>query len=232
MEKPAAILRRWKASLPSSVTVGACLARNATAYKWKAAYRSLVLRETLFWRTCDLLDQAQNLHDQKHTLGSRLLLRGGLESLAVLAYLNQCTRGVIDGTASFEEFEQRTRVLLLGSRDKSTKHQSVNVLTILKHVDATYPGVLNVYNTLSESAHPNFEGVCFGYSEVDHARHETSFANKLYEMWADRHDSLFSLVALVFEHEYNEVWVSQQKRLEAWLVAHDEDLSSCQSGDA
>jgi len=133
---------------------------------------------------------------------------------------------------TFEEFELKTRVLLLGSRDKSTKHQSINVLTILKHVDGSYPGVLKVYDTLSEAAHPNFEGVCFGYSEVDYERHETSFAIKLQEMWADRHDSLFSLVALVFEHEYNEVWAGQQEELEAWLVAHDKELGVGQSGNA
>lgn len=229
MEEPASILRRWKASLPSKVSVGSGLAKNPTAYKWKAPYRSLVLRETLFWRTYDLLNQAQKLHGQQHTLGSRLLLRGGLESVAVLAYLNQCTRAVIDGAATFEEYEQKTSVLLLGSRDKSTKHQSINVLTLLKHVDGSYPGVLNVYNTLSEAVHPNFEGVCFGYSEIEHEQHETSFAIKLYDMWAYRHDSLFSLVAMVFEHEYNAVWAPQQEQLEAWLVAHDKDLSPSKS---
>lgn len=202
MEAPALILQRWKASLPSKISVGSGLTKNPIAYKWKAVYRSWVLRETLFWRTYDLLNQAQKLHEQQHTLGSRLLLRGSLESVAVLAYLNQCTRAVIDGTATFEEYEHKTSILLLGSRDMSTKHQSINVITLLKHVDGSYPGVLNVYNTLSEAVHPNFEGVCFGYSEVDYDRHETSFAIKLYDMWADRHDPLFSLVAMVFEHEY------------------------------
>lgn len=232
MEAPAAILERWKTSLPSKVTVGSCASKNPTAYKWKAPYRSLVLRETLFWRTYDLLNQAQKLHEQQQTLGSRLLLRGGLESVAVLAYLNQCTRAVFDGTATFEQYEDKTRVLLLGSRDKSTKHQSINVLTLLTHVDGTYPGVLSVYNMLSEAAHPNFEGVCFGYSEINYECHETLFAIKLYDMWGDRHDSLFALVAMVFEHEYNSVWAPQQEQLEAWLVAHDKDLIPSPSNDA
>ena len=232
MEESAELLRRWEASLPTTISVGGALAKNPTAYKWKAPYRSMVLRETLFWRTYDLLNQAQLLHEQKHTLGSRLLLRSALESVAVLAHLNQCTRAVFDGRSTFEEFELKTRVLLLGSRDQTTKHESLNVLTMLKHVDKSYPGVMAVYNTLSEASHPNFEGVCFGYSEVNYDRHETSFAIKLYEMWADRHDSLLSLVALVFEHEYNEVWVSQQNQLEVWLVANDAKLSAGGNGDA
>ncbi len=229
MDTPELILQRWKASLPRQVSVGEALAKNAVAYKWKAPYRSLVLREALFWRTCDALVQAQLLHEHHHTLGSRLLLRSALESVAVLAHLNQITRQLLDGVLAFDAFDHKTRLLLLGSRDQNTRYESVNVMTILKHVDKTYPGVLSVYNTLSESAHPNFEGVCFGYSEVDHESDETSFLVKLYEMWADRHDSLFLLVSGVFEYEYNEVWAPQLELLEAWLGKHDSELKSSEA---
>lgn len=229
MNTPSVLLQRWRESLPPKVSVGGAMAKNATAYKWKAPYRSLILRETLFWRTFDALQQAQLLHEHRHTLGSRLLLRSSLEAVAVLAHLNQTTRQLLDGVIKFEAFDHKTRLLLLGSRDKNTKYESVNVLTVLKHLDKSYPGVFGVYNTLSESAHPNFEGVCFGYSEIDHERHETSFSVKLYEMWADRHDSLVLLVGSVFEHEYNEVWPPQQELLEAWLAEHDAELGG---GDA
>lgn len=229
MDAPVSILQRWKASLPDKVSVGGALARSPTAYKWKAPYRSLVLREALFWRTYDLLSQAQLLHEGHHTLGSRLLVRSALETVATLAHLNQSTRALLDGDVPFDDFDKKTRLLLLGSRDQTTKYESVNVLTILKHVDKSYPGVLGVYNTLCESAHPNFEAVCFGYSEVDYERDETSFAIKLYEMWGDRHDALVSLVAMVFEHEYNEIWAPQQERLEAWLTEHDTELTVSRS---
>lgn len=224
MEDPALLLSRWKASLPIGVSIGGALAKNPTAYKWKAPYRSLVLREALFWRTYDLLSQAQLLHEQHHTLGSRLLLRSALESVAMLAYLNQCTAALLDGQSRFDEFEEKTRLLLLGSRDKSTKYQSVNVLTVLKHIDKVYPGVMGVYNGLSESAHPNFESVCLGYSEVNHESHETLFQVKHWEMWSDRHNPLFALIAGVFEHEYNIVWVPQQELLENWLTSNSKNL--------
>jgi hypothetical protein len=229
MDTPAVLLQRWHASLPPQVSVGGALAKNAIAYRWKAPYRSLILREALFWRTFDALSQAQLLHEHRHTLGSRLLLRSALESVAVLAHLNQITRQLLDGALTFDVFDHKTRVLLLGSRDQNTKYESVNVMTILKHVDKNYPGVLGVYNTLSESAHPNFEGVCFGYSEIDHERAETSFAVKLYDMWADRHDSLLLLIGAVFEHEYNDVWAPQHELLEAWLVKHNSELNGSEA---
>lgn len=229
MDTPVVLLQRWKASLPLEVSLGGALAKNAIAYKWKAPYRSLVLREALFWRTFDALSQAQLLHEHRHTLGSRLLLRSALESVAVLAYLNQTTRQLLDGALVFDAFDRKTSLLLLGSRDKNTRYESVNVMTILKHVDKSYPGVLGVYDKLSESAHPNFEGVCFGYSEVDHERDETTFSIKLYEMWADRHDSLLALIGAVFEHEYNEVWAPQHELLEAWLTKHAPTLNSSEA---
>ena len=97
MDAPASLLQRWKSSLPEKVSVGGAMAKNPTAYKWKAPYRSLVLREALFWRTYDLLSQAQLLHENHHMLGSRLLLRSALEAVATLAYLNQGTRALLDG---------------------------------------------------------------------------------------------------------------------------------------
>jgi len=130
----------------------------------------------------------------------------------------------------FSDFDKKTRLLLLGSRDRSTRYDSVSVLTILKHVEKSYPGVTALYGALSEIAHPNFEGVCFGYSEIDHERHETAFRVKLHDMWGDRHDSLFAVVAAFFEHEYNEVWAPQQEHLERWFTENDARLNAARQG--
>jgi hypothetical protein len=224
-------LRRWRDSLCAEVSVGSLLSRNPIAYKWKAPYRSLVLRETVFWRTHDLLTQAQLLHEAKHTLGSRILIRSALESVAVLIHLNQLTARVLDGLPNFHEFDDRTRKLLLGSRNRSTSHDSINVVTVLQHCERKYQGLMNVYETLSECAHPNFEGVCFGYSDVDQERHETRFSNKWQAMWADRHEKLVKLVFAVLEAEYNDVWAPHMKELEAWLVRNDAVLEATKGSD-
>lgn len=233
MSKIEQLLQRWQSSLCRNISVGGLFSRNPTAHKWKATYRSLVLRESVFWRTHDLLTQAHLLFTQHHVLGSRILLRSALESVATLSYLNQMTERVHTGNLSFHDFSAKTSRLLLGSRNQSTKHSSINIVTVLDRCDKKYPGVANVYAVLSESAHPNFEGVCFGYSRVDHERDETNFANFWHDMWADRHESLVNLIATVFEHEYNDVWSEQIEQLEAWLVKHNAELeaTNCE-GDA
>lgn len=40
-----------------------------------------------------------------------------------------------------------------------------------------YEGLMQLYTALSECAHPNYEGICFGYSDVNPERHETHFSN-------------------------------------------------------
>jgi hypothetical protein len=218
------ILKNWEASLCQNVSLAGLLARNPTANKWKVTYRSLVLRECVFWRTHDLLVQSHTLFKNGRILGSRILLRSAFESVATLIYLNQMTEQVLAGKLHFHEFSAKTCQLLLGSRNQTTKHSSINIITVLGHCDKKYKGISDEYAILSESAHPNFEGACFGYSRVDHERDETNFANHWHSMCSGDHESLLMLIAEIFENEYNNVWPQQLEALEAWLVEHDAEL--------
>lgn len=117
-------LDEWKQSLLSKLEHAGLYARNPTTHKWKALFRSLVLRESVAWRAHDLLVQAHALHNAGHTLGSRILIRSALETLAVLNYLNQMTARVLAGSEGFHQFSLKTSRLLLGSKDKTTKHEA------------------------------------------------------------------------------------------------------------
>jgi hypothetical protein len=128
-------LADWRGSLLSSIPIGGLLARNPLAYKWKATFRVWLLREAVFWRLHDLMAQSYALHQQGHGLGARILLRSGFETLATLIYLNQLLQQVLDGNLNFHTFATKTSVLLLGSRDGSTEHQSINIVTILQKCD-------------------------------------------------------------------------------------------------
>lgn len=219
-------LGEWKQSLLSKIELAALYSRSPAAHKWKAPFRSLRLRESVAWRAHDLLFQAHTLHNTGHTLGSRILIRSAIETIALLIYLNQLTKSVVAGTENFHLFSQKTSRLLLGSKDKSTKHDSINVLTVLNKADEKYPGVMDMYANLSESAHPNFEGICFGYSLVDHENHTTTFLNNWVEMYGERHVPLMRLCILTFSSEYNEEWSTQFENLEKWILANDARLEA------
>ena len=76
----------WKNSLCESISRKSLYATKPIVYKWQAIYRCSVLRETINWRTYDLITQAHLLFKARHILGSRILIRSVIESIAILIY--------------------------------------------------------------------------------------------------------------------------------------------------
>lgn len=222
-------LERLRGSLLKKFDIAELFARNEVAHKWKATYRSLLLREAVFWRLEDLLIQSYALHKMGHALGALVLLRSSLETLATLIYLNQLTASVVDGTLDFRTFDEKARVLLLGSRNKSTDYSALSIQTILKKCAKRYDFIENFYADLSECAHPNYEGLIFGYSRPDRKNLVENFANHWSDMYSKTHEHKMSTVIMMFEREYNIVWPENFSALEAWLTKHDAALEAARS---
>lgn len=219
-------LANWGSSLLSSIPVGGLLSRNAVAYKWKSLFRVWMLRELAFWREHDLMVQSYALYQQRHALGARILLRSGFETLATITYLNLIMQQVIDGTLNFHRFSEKTALLLLGSRKNEEMPIAINILTILKKCDKRYPGLLDLYADLSESAHPNYEGLMRGYSKTKYEEYETTFSNRWMELYGDRHLDAMMLCLGTFHHEYDAVWPELMEELEKWVEVNDAELEA------
>ena len=219
-------LAAWKGSLFPSIPVAGLIARSPVAHKWKATFRALMLREAAFWRNQDLLTQSYALHQQGHGLGARILLRSTFETLGSLIYLNRSIERVLEGTLNFHVFCEHTSRLLLGSRNNPEGPKSTNILTILEKADKRYPGLIELYANLSESAHPSYEGLCWGYSTVNHEEYETTFSNRWMELYGERHLGMMDLCMATFHHEYDEVWSDLFEKLEKWIEANDEELEA------
>lgn len=219
-------LADWQNSLCQEIDIGRWRARNPVAHKWKATFRSLMLRESVSWRLHDLLKQSLALHGAGHILGARILLRSSFETLAILIYLNQMTAKVVAGMLSFHMFGEKTSQLLLGSKDQSTTHAAINILTVLGHCDMRYPGIVQWYSGLSESAHPNYEGVCVGYSKADANNYVTTFSNRWENLYGRTHLMGIRACMSMFDAEYNEVWTAQMENLEHWIESNDVMLAA------
>jgi hypothetical protein len=219
-------LANWGGSLLPSIPVGGLLARNAVAYKWKSLFRVWMLRELAFWREHDLMVQAYVLHRQGHALGARILLRSGFETLATLTYLNLLMQQVLDGKLNFHVFGEKTASLLLGSRNNEEMPDAINILTVLGKCDKRYPGLMEMYEDLSESAHPNYEGLMGGYSTTNRDEYETTFSNRWMELHGERHTDAMDLCMGTFHHEYDTVWPNLVEHLEEWVEANDAELEA------
>lgn len=219
-------LADWRASLMVRISLTGLISRNHIAYKWKAPFRCWILREATFWRITDLLAQSYALHQQGHGLGARILLRSGMETLATLIHLNHLIQQVLDDELDFHQFTEKTSVLLLGSRDGSTKRKSLNIATILEKCAKRYPGIEKTYASLPESAHPNYEGLVSGYSTVEHDKFETHFSNRWMQFYGASHLGSMELCMTTFRHEYDDAWRDRMAKLENWIVENDHDLEA------
>ena len=206
------------------------MSRCPVAHKWKAPYRITVLRETLLWRTEDLARQSIALSDQGHILGARILLRSAIETLALLIYTNQRIRAVLAGSFSFFALDDITKQLLLGCKNGTTEVQAVNIITVLGHAEKDHKGLVEMHQHLSESAHPNYDGVTLGYSSTNPQEHETTFQNNWLQYFGKSQEAGVAFVMAVFEHEYNKVWPELFGQLEEWLRTHDLELETERAG--
>lgn len=220
------LLSAFKKSLRTTVDAASLRKRNEVAHKWNAPWRSLLLREATAWRIQDLLEQSNILHKNEGLLGARILLRSAFETLAILIYLNQSIRNVINGESDFYAFSSTTKKLLLGSRDGSTSYDSINILTVLRRAERRYPGIEEVYGILSESAHPNHEGLILGYSQPD----QTDFVDTFKNRWSDLYDSSHTQTCMLclntFSHAYYDEFPNAFEALEKWIAANDNNLKN------
>lgn len=223
-------LANWNDSLLPSIPVPDLLLRNSVAYKWKSTFRCWMLREAAFWRMLDLLNQSYVLHKQGHGLGARILLRSSFETLATLIRLNQFIQQVLDGKLDFQIFSEKTNILLHGSRNNTTSKKSVNIVTVLEKCDKRYPGLMALYADLSESAHPNYEGLSRGYSTFDRTKYELIFSNRWMELYGHNHLDRMDLCMETFHYEYENVWSDLIVKLENWIEKNDANLEATKNG--
>ncbi len=219
-------LANWRNSLSQKIPLAGLLSRAPIVYKWKGPMRCWMLREAIFWRLHDLMTQSYSLYQQEYMLGARILLRSGFETLATLIYLNQLTQQVLDGKLSFHTWGEKTTTLLFGSRNNSEMPKSINIITVLEKCDKRYPGLKKLYADLSESAHPSYEGLLGGYSEIDQSEYETIFVNRWMARYGERHLSLMDRCMRTFHHEYDEVWCQLMEKLEGWIKVNDAKLEA------
>ena len=128
-------LANWGGSLLNKIPVAGLLSRNPVAYKWKATFRTWMVRELAFWREHDLMTQSLALHQQGHGLGARIMLRSGFETLATLIFLNLLVQQVLDGKLNFHLFAEKTADLLLGARNNDVMPKAINIMTVLDKCD-------------------------------------------------------------------------------------------------
>lgn len=221
-------LAAWREGIVPSVAVGELLSRCPVAHKWKAPYRCLVVREALLRRMIDIGSAIEVLTDSELVLGVRILLRSAVETTALLEFMAQKIDAVVAGKLPWSEFDTYTMRITVGSRDESkpTQHEAINVMTAVQKSNKAYPALLNIFNRLSESAHPNYDGVTYAYSRPLPDVHETQFGNYWQENFGHQQEPGTAYVFGCFSDAYNVHWIRAMVALEQWLRDNDSELEA------
>lgn len=214
----------YQDTLCKEVDVGGLFARNKIAHKWKVTYRVLLLRELVSWRFCDLMKQSVLLEKNNYFLGSRIIIRSGIETLTMLIYCTQKMENIVRVGSGFHEFSQKTTKLLLGSKDERTNFSSINIMDVLKTSAKKYPELLRAYDDLSEVTHPNWDGMSYIYSDVYEKGMVTRFTNDTGRKYKDSQLAILSLLCSIFEIEYNDSWIKAFDAFELWIIDNDTKL--------
>jgi hypothetical protein len=126
-----------------------------------------LLKQVLVHRAEQLMTGTSTMLTDKNLYGLALIVRGHIETLAVLGYFTRRLDSLTKGNITFEQFEQDIANGLLGAKhdffDKAGA--PVNILTCVEHTDKYLDAELfkekkemvqDLYGWLCEFAHPNF----------------------------------------------------------------------------
>jgi hypothetical protein len=170
LESRRADIRQWlddvRARLPATVEA------RALSTKTRLPFKALCCRAALIWRVEELGRTAFDICEKGDAVAAMVLARSLIETASALWYLKDLLeRQVEDGVqADLDEVLMR---LLVGS--KITGPQALNVLTLVDGVSKKLGSIRSIYDNLSESAHPNFDGAGGAFSRIDYSKDVVHF---------------------------------------------------------
>jgi len=163
------------------------------------------------------------LAEGRHALAVRNLTRAALETTVLLEYMAQRIDSVVKGDMGWWDFDKTTMRLLMGSRNGG-HFDAVNILTALNAANRRYGALEMIHTKLSESVHPNYDGVIYAYSRGVPSEMETKFDDYWQKNFGHEQDPALGYVFPVFADAYNNHWIRAMERLEQWLRDNDERL--------
>lgn len=204
LEVARAFAKAISESLPSELYVGS-LTLNS-----KLPFKAFEIRELLIHRASDLANGAINIFDEEMIVPAIVLVRSLIETTALLYSLYERTQGFLI-RKDVAEYDQFLMSCLVGSRDKEAKYQSINVLNHIDRFERLVPGFRQMYDSLSEYAHPNWAGLKGAYGTTDKEKYVTRFGTRSARSTPGVGVAALAGTLLVFHHYYNALGVELEK---------------------
>lgn len=151
-------------------------------YSWRAKYPFKVMSyvNAMTWRMYDMSNAALTLMRQDAIVPSLCLVRACWENMVATYELEEivkecCKQEIVPSNVD----DKLMRILYSNRYDKDNRYvggehyelfkeyKAKNILTLVQIIEKDYPEVKDFYSTICEFVHPNGDGVCGSYSQLD-----------------------------------------------------------------
>lgn len=154
-------------SLPRSIPI------HALPMQSKIPFKVFSLRETLFHRASALASPAVSLLEAGNVVSGVLLTRAVMETVAILADLQTKLDAFVKSpdVAAMDTFLMKG--MFANRQEKGgvkDEFYTSSIMSSIDRLDKKFKGFREMYDTLSEYAHPNYSGVFGAFGTVDHAK--------------------------------------------------------------
>ena len=150
---------------------------SATTLNSKLPFKSLVLREVLIHRLSELSSVALQLYDEERIVSAFVMTRSVLETVSVMFCLHKFV-AEFNVNHDIKKLDAFLLKGIMGSRDKSTPIEAVNILTAVDKVDKEFAGLRKMYDCLCEYTHPNWSGMLGSFGTYDDESFCLNFNNE------------------------------------------------------
>lgn len=132
----------------------------------KLPFKVVALAFSLHHRAVDLAENSLRLFKGDNYLASAILIRSLMETTS-LVFLTQKKINEVVESKELGEIDDFLMKGLFGGRTEDAPLTSANILTAIDHTDKKYDKYREMYDELSEFAHPNWHGASGLYSKSD-----------------------------------------------------------------
>lgn len=151
-------------------------------YSWRAKHPFKVMSfvNAMTWRMYDMSNAALKLMRQDAIIPSLCLIRACWENMVATYELEEIVKECCDQKAVPSNVDDKLMRILYSNRyDKDNRYvggehyelfkeyKAKNILTLVQKIEKDYPEVKDFYSTICEFVHPNGDGVCGSYSQLD-----------------------------------------------------------------
>jgi hypothetical protein len=187
--------------LPGSIPAAALPVQS------KLPFDIVSLREMLFHRASALATPAVSLLEARNVVSGVLLTRALIETVAMLVDLHEKLEDFVK-SPDVDVFHAFLMKSLFANRyeDKGVKHEyfTSNILSSINRLDKKSQGIRQMYDVLSEYAHPNYNGVFGTFGKMDQEKLVLNLGPNVRGKGNDIIGAGALAAALtIFEHYYN-----------------------------